>query len=75
MFIDVIMIGILILANGFFAAAEMAMVTTRRTRLNMLTERGRLDGNQGIGYTRLDGRTNVNISFDVEMLPLGAIRI
>jgi len=40
MFIDVVLIGILILANGFFAAAEMALVTTRRTRLKMLVKAG-----------------------------------
>ena len=40
MFIDVVLIGILILANGFFAAAEMALVTTRRTRLKMLVTAG-----------------------------------
>ncbi len=40
MFIDVVLIGILILVNGFFAAAEMALVTTRRTRLNMLVNAG-----------------------------------
>ena len=61
--------------KGSFVAAEMALHIARRTRLKMLTERRRLDGNQGIGYTRLDERTNVNISFDVEMLPQGAIRI
>ncbi len=40
MFIDVVLIGILILANGFFAAAEMALVTTRKTRLKMLVKAG-----------------------------------
>ena len=40
MFIDVVLIGILILANGFFAAAEMALVTTRRTRLKMIEKAG-----------------------------------
>ncbi len=40
MFIDVVLIGILILANGFFAAAEMALVTTRRTRLKVIEKAG-----------------------------------
>ncbi len=40
MFIDVVLIGILILANGFFAASEMALVTTRRTRLKMIEKSG-----------------------------------
>ena len=40
MLMDVVLIGILILANGFFAAAEMALVTTRRTRLKMLVKAG-----------------------------------
>jgi putative hemolysin len=40
MFIDVVLIGILILANGFFAASEMALVTTRRTRLKMIEKAG-----------------------------------
>jgi putative hemolysin len=40
MFIDAVLIGILILANGFFAAAEMALVTTRGMRLKMLVKAG-----------------------------------
>ena len=40
MFTDVVIIGILILANGFFAAAEMAVVTTRRTRLKVIEKAG-----------------------------------
>ena len=40
MLVDVVLIGILILANGIFAAAEMALVTTRRTRLKMLVKTG-----------------------------------
>jgi putative hemolysin len=40
MFIEVVIIGILILANGFFAAAEMALVTTRRTRLKVIEKAG-----------------------------------
>jgi putative hemolysin len=35
-----ILIGVLILANGFFAGTEMALVTARRTRLKMLAEKG-----------------------------------
>ena len=37
---DIVLIGILILANGFFAAAEMALVTVRKTRLEALVESG-----------------------------------
>ncbi len=40
MIIDVVLIGILILVNGFFAASEMALVTTRRTRLKMIEKSG-----------------------------------
>ena len=40
MLIILILIGVLILANGFFAATEMALVTARRTRLKMLAEKG-----------------------------------
>jgi putative hemolysin len=42
MFIDAVLIGILILVNGFFAAAEMALVTTRRTRLKVIEKDGDL---------------------------------
>ncbi len=37
---DIIFIAILILANGFFAAAEMAVVSSRRVRLQALAEGG-----------------------------------
>jgi len=37
---DIVLIGVLILVNGFFAAAEMAMVTVRKTRLKTLAESG-----------------------------------
>ena len=40
MVVDVVLIGVLILANGFFATAELALVTTRRTRLKMLDKAG-----------------------------------
>jgi len=37
---DIVLITILILANGFFAAAEMAVLTVRKTRLKALAESG-----------------------------------
>ena len=37
---DIVLIGILILANGFFAAAEMSLVTVRKSRLKALAESG-----------------------------------
>ncbi len=37
---DIALISILILVNGFFAAAEMALVTVRKTRLEALAESG-----------------------------------
>jgi len=37
---NLFVIGLLILANGFFAAVEMAMVTARRTRLKAAAEAG-----------------------------------
>jgi putative hemolysin len=37
---DIIIITVLILANGFFAAAEMALLTVRKTRLKALAESG-----------------------------------
>jgi putative hemolysin len=37
---DIALIGFLILVNGFFAAAEMALVTVRKTRLKALAEGG-----------------------------------
>ncbi len=37
---DIALIGILILVNGFFAAAEMSLVTVRKTRLKTLAEGG-----------------------------------
>jgi len=40
MLIILILIGVLILANGFFAGEEMALVTARQTRLKILAEKG-----------------------------------
>jgi len=37
---DIVLICVLILANGFFAAAEMALLTVRKTRLKTLAENG-----------------------------------
>ncbi|MBE9524493.1 MAG: HlyC/CorC family transporter [Chloroflexi bacterium] len=37
---DIVLIFLLILANGFFAAAEMALLTVRKTRLKTLAESG-----------------------------------
>lgn len=38
---DILLIGLFILLNGFFAAAEIAVVTIRRSRLNQLVEEGK----------------------------------
>jgi putative hemolysin len=40
MLLDILLIAILILANGFFAAAEMAVVSARPARLQTLAEDG-----------------------------------
>jgi putative hemolysin len=37
---DIVLITVLILANGFFAAAEMSLVTVRKTRLKALSDSG-----------------------------------
>src|ERR671919_881168 len=37
---EAILIFILILANGFFAASEIAMIATRKSRIDALLERG-----------------------------------
>jgi putative hemolysin len=37
---DILLISALILLNGFFAAAEMALLTVRKTRLKTLNENG-----------------------------------
>src|ERR687892_1683562 len=37
---EAILIVILILANGFFAASEIAMIATRKSRIDTLLERG-----------------------------------
>ncbi|MGO9614467.1 MAG: hemolysin family protein [Dissulfurispiraceae bacterium] len=37
---EIILIGILIILNGFFAASEIAVVTTRRTRIKQLMDEG-----------------------------------
>lgn len=42
MLIILILIGLLILVNGFFACTEMALVTARQTRLKILADKGDL---------------------------------
>jgi putative hemolysin len=41
--IEIILISIFIVINGFFAASEIAVVTARRTRIKQLMEEGRKD--------------------------------
>lgn len=41
MWFDIFLIAVFILLNGFFAAAEIAVVTTRRSRIKQLIEEGR----------------------------------
>jgi putative hemolysin len=41
--IEIILISIFIIINGFFAASEIAVVTARRTRIRQLMEEGRKD--------------------------------
>jgi len=40
MTIELVLIGLLILGNGFFAASEMALVAARSSRLQTLAEGG-----------------------------------
>ena len=40
LFLELVGVGVLILLNGFFVAAEYALVTVRRTRLQELAEEG-----------------------------------
>src|SRR5947209_12794598 len=40
MWLELIAIGVLILLNGFFACAELAIVNTRRSRIKQLVEEG-----------------------------------
>ncbi|MBE0426795.1 MAG: HlyC/CorC family transporter [Nitrospirae bacterium] len=41
MWFDIVLIFVFILLNGFFAAAEIAVVTARRTRIKQLIDEGR----------------------------------
>ncbi len=41
MWLEIVLIAIFILINGFFAAAEIAVVTIRRTRIKQLVEEGK----------------------------------
>jgi len=40
LFLELLAVAVLILLNGFFVAAEYALVTVRRTRLHELEEQG-----------------------------------
>jgi len=45
MLLEIVLIGIFILINGFFAASEIAVVTSRRTRIKQLVEEKRRNAN------------------------------
>ena len=38
--LEALLVFFLILANGFFAASEIAMIATRKSRINALLEKG-----------------------------------
>jgi len=40
MWLEILLISIFILINGFFAASEIAVVTARRTRIKQLMDEG-----------------------------------
>jgi putative hemolysin len=56
MLIDLIVILLLFVANGFFAMAEMAMVAARRTRLEARAEAGSRGARTALGLARNPGR-------------------
>jgi magnesium and cobalt exporter, CNNM family len=75
LFLEFVAVAALILLNGFFVAAEYALVTVRRTRLQELSEEGHRRAKQVLGLTAVPPRfiAAMQLGVTVTSLAIGAL--
>jgi CBS domain containing-hemolysin-like protein len=75
LFLEFVAVAALILLNGFFVAAEYALVTVRRTRLQELSEEGNRRAKQVLGLTAVPPRfiAAMQLGVTVTSLAIGAL--
>src|SRR5262245_46237785 len=75
LFLELLAVAALILLNGFFVAAEYALVTVRRTRLQKLSEYGNRRSKQVLGLTAVPPRfiAAMQLGVTVTSLAIGAL--
>src|SRR5215212_213029 len=65
---EILIILVLILANGFFAAAEMAMVSIRRGRLEQRAQTGQRAAQQALALTAHPERFLATVGVGIELI-------
>jgi CBS domain containing-hemolysin-like protein len=75
LFLEFVAVAALILLNGFFVAAEYALVTVRRTRLQELSDDGNRRAKQVLGLTAVPPRfiAAMQLGVTVTSLAIGAL--
>jgi CBS domain containing-hemolysin-like protein len=75
LFLELVAVLALVLLNGFFVAAEYALVTVRRTRLQELSEEGNRRAKQVLGLTAVPPRfiAAMQLGVTVTSLAIGAL--
>ena len=75
LFLELVAVAALVLLNGFFVAAEYALVTVRRTRLQELSEEGNRRAKQVLGLTAVPPRfiAAMQLGVTVTSLAIGAL--
>jgi putative hemolysin len=68
MFLDFILILILILANGFFAAAEIAVISARETRLQTQSEAGNARAARALRLQRKPGEFLATVQVGITLV-------
>jgi putative hemolysin len=71
MSIRLILLALIVTLNGFFAAAEVALVSVRRSRLKALAEEGNLSARAAIGLLDNPGALLSATQFGVTLASLG----
>jgi CBS domain containing-hemolysin-like protein len=72
---ELVAVAVLVLLNGFFVAAEYALVTVRRTRLQELSDEGDRRARQVLGLTAVPPRfiAAMQLGVTVTSLAIGAL--
>jgi putative hemolysin len=73
--LELVAVAVLVLLNGFFVAAEYALVTVRRTRLQELSTEGNRRAKQVLGLTAVPPRfiAAMQLGVTVTSLAIGAL--